>query len=52
MRFFQRFSGACSRPMHHPVSPGTTLLAMSAVNRIAAALIVSALLWLAAWWAL
>jgi len=38
--------------MHDPVSPGTTLLAMSAANRIAAALLVSAVLWLAAWWAL
>jgi len=38
--------------MHQPVSPGTTLLAMSAPARIAAALGVSALLWLAAWWAL
>ncbi|MPZ33525.1 MAG: hypothetical protein GEV13_21450 [Rhodospirillales bacterium] len=38
--------------MHEPVSPGTALLAMSASARIAAALGVSALLWLAAWWAL
>jgi len=38
--------------MHEPVSPGTALLAMSAPARIAAALGVSALLWLAAWWAL
>jgi hypothetical protein len=38
--------------MHQPVSPGTALLAMSAPARIAAALGVSALLWLAAWWAL
>jgi hypothetical protein len=38
--------------MHEPVSPGTTLLAMSASARIAAALAVSALLWLAVWWAL
>jgi hypothetical protein len=38
--------------MHEPVSPGTALLAMSAPTRIAAALGVSALLWLAAWWAL
>jgi hypothetical protein len=38
--------------MHEPVSPGTALLAMSASTRIAAALGVSALLWLAAWWAL
>jgi hypothetical protein len=34
------------------VSPGTTLLAMSAWTRVAAALGVAALLWLAAWWAL
>jgi hypothetical protein len=38
--------------MHESVSPGTALLAMSAVHRIAAALLVSAALWLAAWWAL
>jgi hypothetical protein len=38
--------------MHEPVSPGTTLLAMSASARIALALGVSALLWLCAWWAL
>jgi hypothetical protein len=38
--------------MHMPVSPGTTLLAMSAPARIVAALGVSAVLWLAAWWAL
>jgi hypothetical protein len=38
--------------MHEPVSPGTALLAMGAPARIAAALGVSALLWLAAWWAL
>ena len=38
--------------MHQPVSPGTTLLAMSAPARIALALAVAALLWLAAWWAL
>ena len=41
-----------SRSMHEPVSPGTTLLAMSAPARIAAALAVSVLLWLAVWWAL
>ena len=41
-----------SRSMHEPVSPGTTLLAMSAPARIAAALAVSAVLWLAVWWAL
>ena len=38
--------------MHEPVSPGTALLAMSAPARIAAALGLAALLWLAAWWAL
>jgi len=38
--------------MHQPVSPGTALLAMSAPTRIVAALGVSGLLWLAAWWAL
>jgi hypothetical protein len=38
--------------MHAPVSPGTTLLAMSAPARIAAALAVSAVLWLVAWWAM
>jgi hypothetical protein len=38
--------------MHDHVPPGTTLLAMSATNRIAAALLVSGVLWLAAWWAL
>jgi hypothetical protein len=38
--------------MHEPVSLGTALLAMSAPARIAAALGVSTLLWLAAWWAL
>jgi hypothetical protein len=38
--------------MHTPVSPGTTLLAMSASARVAAALGLAALLWLAAWWAL
>jgi hypothetical protein len=38
--------------MHEPVSPGTTLLAMSASARIAAALAVCILLWLAGWWAL
>ncbi len=37
--------------MHEPVSPGTALLAMSAPARIGVALAVSALLWLAAWWA-
>jgi hypothetical protein len=34
------------------VSPGTTLLAMSARLRVSAALAVAALLWLAGWWAL
>jgi hypothetical protein len=38
--------------MHRPISPGTTLLAMSAATRVAAALGVSAVLWLCAWWAL
>lgn len=38
--------------MHAPVSPGTTLLAMSAPRRMALALGVAALLWLCAWWAL
>jgi hypothetical protein len=38
--------------MHEPVSPGTALLAMSAPARMATALGVSVLLWLAAWWAL
>jgi len=38
--------------MHGPISPGTFLLAMSAPSRVAAALGVSSLLWLCAWWAL
>ena len=38
--------------MHEPVPPGTALLAMSAPMRVAAALGLAALLWLAAWWAL
>jgi len=38
--------------MNTRVSPGTTLLAMSASTRIAAVLGLAALLWLAAWWAL
>ena len=38
--------------MHEPVSLGTTLLAMSAPMRIAAALAVLAMLWLAGWWAM
>lgn len=40
------------RPMDTHISLGTTLLAMSAPARMAAALGVSALLWLAVWWAL
>jgi hypothetical protein len=38
--------------MHGSVSPGTALLAMGAMTRIAAALGVSAVLWLCVWWAL
>jgi hypothetical protein len=38
--------------MHEPISPGTALLAMSALQRVLAALAVSALLWLCVWWAL
>ena len=38
--------------MHRPISPGTNLLAMSAPARITAALGLSAVLWLCAWWAL
>jgi hypothetical protein len=38
--------------MHGPISPGTALLAMSAPTRVAAALAVSAGLWLCLWWAL
>jgi len=38
--------------MHGRLSPGTALLAMSAPQRIAWALAVSAVLWLAVWWAL
>jgi len=38
--------------MRPSVSPGTTLLAMSASTRVAAALVVAALLWLVGWWAL
>jgi hypothetical protein len=38
--------------MHEPTSPGTVLLAMSAPMRIAAALALAGLLWLAAWWAM
>jgi len=38
--------------MSPPVSHGTTLLAMSASMRVAAALAVAVLLWLAGWWAL
>jgi hypothetical protein len=33
-------------------SPGTVLLAMSARARVACALAVAVLLWLAGWWAL
>jgi hypothetical protein len=38
--------------MQRPLSPGTTLLAMSAPARIAAALGLSAGVWFCAWWAL
>jgi hypothetical protein len=38
--------------MHEYLPPGTTLLAMSAPARIAAALVLSTGLWLVAWWAL
>jgi hypothetical protein len=38
--------------MHEPVSLGTTLLAMSAPARVAAALGVAVLLWLCVWWAI
>jgi hypothetical protein len=38
--------------MHEPLSPGTILLAMSAVQRVLAAAGLSALLWLCVWWAL
>jgi hypothetical protein len=38
--------------MRRQTSPGTFLLAMSAPARIAAALGLSATLWLCAWWAL
>jgi hypothetical protein len=38
--------------MREPVSPGTTLLAMSAPARVAAAIGVSVVLWLCVWWAL
>jgi hypothetical protein len=38
--------------MHGPISPGTALLAMSALTRVAAALVVSAGLWLCLWWAI
>jgi len=41
-----------SRPMHAPVSLGTTLLAMSAPRRMALAAAVAVGLWLCAWWAL
>lgn len=48
----QHYNNVAFRPMHDPVSPGTLLLAMSASARVAAALAVSALLWLGVWWAL
>jgi hypothetical protein len=38
--------------MAFPASPGTALLAMSARTRVAGALVIAALLWLAGWWAL
>jgi hypothetical protein len=38
--------------MPEPVSPGTSLLAMSAPTRVAWALALSVVLWLCAWWAL
>jgi len=38
--------------MRGALSPGTTLLAMSAPARVAAALVVSGGLWLCLWWAL
>jgi len=38
--------------MRARVSPGTAFLAMSAAARIGAALGVSAVLWLCAWWAM
>jgi hypothetical protein len=38
--------------MHGSSSPGTALLAMAAWQRVAGALAVAAVLWLAVWWAL
>jgi hypothetical protein len=38
--------------MHERVSPGTSLLAMSAATRIAGALALAGGLWLCVWWAL
>jgi len=38
--------------MHGSSSPGTVLLAMGALPRVAGALAASAVLWLAVWWAL
>jgi len=38
--------------MHGPISPGTALLGMSAGARVACALGLAAVLWLAVWWAL
>jgi hypothetical protein len=39
--------------MHGPSpSPGTALLGMSAAQRVACALGIAAVLWLAVWWAL
>ena len=38
--------------MTRSLSPGTSLLAMSAPARMVLALAVAALLWLAGWWAL
>jgi hypothetical protein len=38
--------------MYGPSSPGTALLGMSAAQRVAGALVLSAVLWLAVWWAL
>jgi hypothetical protein len=38
--------------MHGSSSPGTILLAMGALPRVAWALALAAVLWLAVWWAL
>jgi len=38
--------------MHARISLGTAFLAMSAATRVGAAIGVSALLWLCAWWAM